>query len=557
MTEERGPIEIAVSGHIPEWVAGSLYRTGPGVYKVENTPKGTFHTSHWFDGLAHTHRFDIARGEDGVVKVVYSSRRQSDQMMEHIRTHGERKLYSFGQRSDPCLGIFSKIMATWQAATVKQQDKSIANINIAVHVNLPGLDSAAGNLVGKASSSAPGTAAEGSAGRSGRQTRLPRNVWVTTDNSMLKQVDPRTLEPIGFAPQRVLHPQLKGPLSCAHAQRDPITGDLYNWNQQFGREPTYRIFRVSAATGKTDILAVVRGLDVKAAYIHSFYLSPSFVILCIPSSHLGWNGLKIPWERNVIDAIDPFATSKKCKWFIIDRLHGRGVMARFETEAGFFFHTVNAFEERSDTDLQNGTTTLCCDVVEYANLDIMSQLYYDVLLRRNGADKDSWGSEQRARDATARLSRYSFCVPIDDLPRPGLNPTKTGTKTFSIPSPHCGELPTINPRFATRRHRYVYSLPSWGRSTVADGIVKTDMVTREALFWDIPHGHSPGEAIFVPRPGAAEEDEDDGVLLSVVLDGHSRRSYLLCLDARTMTETGRAEVGFAVALGFHGVHVPY
>jgi torulene dioxygenase len=86
--------------------------------------------------------------------------------------------------------------------------------------------------------------------------------------------------------------------------------------------------------------------------------------------------------------------------------------------------------------------------------------------------------------------------------------------------------------------------------------VKTDMVTREALFWDIPHGHSPGEAIFVPRPGAAEEDEDDGVLLSVVLDGHSRKSYLLCLDARTMTETGRAEVGFAVALGFHGVHVP-
>lgn len=51
--------------------------------------------------------------------------------------------------------------------------------------------------------------------------------------------------------------------------------------------------------------------------------------------------------------------------------------------------------------------------------------------------------------------------------------------------------------------------------------------------------------------------EDDGVLLSVVLDGDRGKSYLLCLDARDMTEVGRAEVDGVVGFGFHGEHVPH
>jgi torulene dioxygenase len=80
------------------------------------------------------------------------------------------------------------------------------------------------------------------------------------------------------------------------------------------------------------------------------------------------------------------------------------------------------------------------------------------------------------------------------------------------------------------------------------------METQEALIWNNPKAHTPGEAIFVPRPGGTEEDA--GVLLSVVLNGSTGTSYLLCLDARTMTEMGRAEVGMAIGFGFHGVHHP-
>jgi len=342
-------------------------------------------------------------------------------------------------------------------------------------------------------------------------------------------------------------------MSCAHAQRDPETGDIFNFNLQMGRFPTYRIFRVSASTGKTDILATITGPGIAPAYIHSFFLSPSSVVLCIPSSHLAFSGLKVLWERNILNAIEPFSTDKKCKWFVVDRLHGKGVVARFESEAGFFFHTINAFEERIGKD--SGSLGLCCDVIEYPSLDIMSSLYYDVLLGKDGADARFWGDTKRARSCMARLARYQLnisTVSKGSMPG-GQEGAGAITKVFSIPAPHCGDLPTINPRFATRQHRYVYSLSFSGRSMPADGIVKTDTETREARFWNISPGHTPGEAIFVPRPDGT--DEDDGILLSVVLDGSSKTSYLICLDAKTMSEVGRAEIGFAVAFGFHGVHV--
>lgn len=86
-----------------------------------------------------------------------------------------------------------------------------------------------------------------------------------------------------------------------------------------------------------------------------------------------------------------------------------------------------------------------------------------------------------------------------------------------------------------------------------DGIGNTDTQTGETLVWEAAR-QTPGEPIFVPAPDVSK-DEDDGAVLSVVLDGNSGSSYLLCLDARTTQEIGRASVGVPVGLGFHGRHL--
>ena len=83
-----------------------------------------------------------------------------------------------------------------------------------------------------------------------------------------------------------------------------------------------------------------------------------------------------------------------------------------------------------------------------------------------------------------------------------------------------------------------------------DSIVKIDTDDRrQSLRW-YAAGLYPGEPVFVPSPSAAAED--DGVLLSVVLDIDKDRSFLLVLDAASLKELARAAAPHAIPFHFHG-----
>jgi beta,beta-carotene 9',10'-dioxygenase len=69
--------------------------------------------------------------------------------------------------------------------------------------------------------------------------------------------------------------------------------------------------------------------------------------------------------------------------------------------------------------------------------------------------------------------------------------------------------------------------------------------------WSEVHCY-PGEPIFVTAPGAKREDQ--GVILSVVLDGGKGHSYLLVLDVMTFEEIERAAVPHHIPFGFHGMY---
>jgi carotenoid cleavage dioxygenase-like enzyme len=59
--------------------------------------------------------------------------------------------------------------------------------------------------------------------------------------------------------------------------------------------------------------------------------------------------------------------------------------------------------------------------------------------------------------------------------------------------------------------------------------------------------------VFVAAPDARAEDE--GVLLSVVFDSGTGRSFLVVLDAADLGELARAEAPHAIPYGFHGQFV--
>lgn len=498
-----------------------IYRTGPSINKVENTARGTHQVSHWFDAFGIAHKFEILppQADGGQVSVIYRSRSQSDEFIQNVKKLGWQKGVTFGQKRDPCVGLYAKVMSIFQPAQY--------NVPVTVVPNFPGFD-------------------KDTPAQSGNKLQIS-NIYATTDVNVLQKLDPNTLEPLGFAFQKSLHPSLKGPGSAAHVQRDPKTGDLFNFNLELGRHPTYRVFRVNAATGTTDILATVSDPELSPAYIHSLFLTENYVILCIPVTHYGWNGLKVLWERNVVNSIKPFDESQTCKWLVVDRRHGRGLISKFSTPAGFFFHSINAFEEKSKDDNGNEVTSINLDYVEFADLEILTYTSYDVLLNRNNA----FGQRLNQFESMhSQLVRQKFTLSPQTNACSFANKAE---KVVSIPSPHSGELPTINNARATKTYRYVYSVCVTGRSTFLDAVVKTDLETHEAVIWHGPRGHSPGEAIFVARPGGS--DEDDGVLLSIVVDGTTHTSYLLCLDAKTMTELGRAEADFSIGATTHGFHM--
>ncbi|KAI9376106.1 carotenoid oxygenase [Aspergillus egyptiacus] len=508
------PTELRIIGTFPPQTAGTLYRTGPGHFKLDPSQpcndKPVYARSHWFDGFSQIHRFQIVPDEtdpSSGCRVFYTSRSQCDELLEEARRCGSLDHYvTFAQRRDPCASVFEKVKTVFRpTGPGKGKAKSLANVAVTVRPGMPGMQRGV--------------------------------VTALTDANQIQNMDLETLEPVGVTDQTCLHPELKGPLSCAHAAYDPVTGDLYNYNLDLGVRATYRIFETSAATGKTRILATISGSGVKPAYIHSFFLSEDYIVLVVWPLYFRNFGASILWERNIIDALR-FDPTAQAKWYVVDRKRGRGLVATFTSPAFFTFHTVNAFQE----DRGDGTVDIVCDLIQFPDDNVVRHLYYENVLSTGPGRPPHEG-------ARPKLARYRLSA----VPKQGTKKEVANAEVIKTID-GVGELPTINPGYATKRHRYVYGIVDRGYSSFVDGLAKTDLETGEVRYWGRePKPHTPGEAVFIPD--GTEESEDAGYLLSVVLDGEKGTSYLVCLDARDMTEVARAEYDHAISIGLHGVHL--
>jgi torulene dioxygenase len=517
-----------VKGTIPDYAAGTLFRTGLGPRKLETELGTTFRVNHWFDGFAEVHRFQIhaPTSDHPAVRVSYNSRSSCDGVIERIRRTGKDEGYTFGAKYDLCTSYFQKLQGFFKPAPAMKEPDQI-NMAVTLSPNFPGL-----NLTG------------------GRLNQAPeKNKIVSlcnkTDTSYFQMLDPQTLEPIGIAQQKSLHPSLTGPSSATHAKSDPVTGDVYNYNLKYGRKGTYRVFTVSASTGKTSILATI---SADSSYLHSLFLTEHYVILCVWNAFFSLCGAPIFYHKNIVDALAPYDGTRPALWYVIDRTPveagGKGLTATYESDPFFAFHAINAYEEPGS---QKGQTDIIADVIAYSNHDCIKRFYLDNMISDSVTAKGfSDGAFAHCRASIQRFRLPS--IPVE----PATAPSRAHT-VFSRGRELSIELPAISPKRLLHKHRFVYGVTDTGKSSFFDGLVKYDVDTHTALQWTY-HGQTAGEPIFVPDPES--EEEDAGVLLSVVLDGVEGQSYLLVLDAKTMKEVGRASVDGVVGFGFHGTHVP-
>ncbi|RAH64468.1 uncharacterized protein BO66DRAFT_336137 [Aspergillus aculeatinus CBS 121060] len=449
--EHRTPVELPVMGTLPNQLAGTLYRIGPGTYKVKDSD---FQLSHWFDGFSFVHRFELVpQSTTGSCKVFYNARGQVDALTEEARKSGTLKGMTFGQKRDPCESIFRKVKSFFHPP-FNSKDPGLVNAGVtASSLQVPGASLAAA-----------------------------RSLTSLTDANVLKHINPETLEPMGVTRQVDLHPDLKGPLSCAHAEVDPTTGDFYNFNLNMRRYATYRIFRTSATTGQTEILATITGPEVKAAYLHSFFLSADYVILCVWPANYAAGGLKILWERNIADAIS-FDRMAPARWYVVDKVHGQGVVGTYLSPAFFCFHTINAWQETNRAGNDNGDddddddadgsltiTDIFCDIIQYPTDEMIQRAYYDTMVSTGPNVTRYYGSElSRPRLVRYRLPAVTRAAKEDDAKErssepDAILPLPNAEAILTIDNDHCvGDLPTFNPRFRTRKTRYVYNLINQGK----------------------------------------------------------------------------------------------
>jgi torulene dioxygenase len=215
----------------------------------------------------------------------------------------------------------------------------------------------------------------------------------------------------------------------------------------------------------------------------------------------------------------------------------------------FAFHAINAYEVDDD---------IILDLSDYDDTGPIAATYLSSLRSPNKPPPEMIIGRAR-RFRLPAVSSTQAHVDGSGRVHAGLE-LRDAEQVFRLPQEQCIELPCTNPAYAHKRYRYAYGISrAHPDSDYADQLVKLDIdaaaagkTSDAATFW-FEDGATPGEPIFVASPGGVEED--DGVLLSVVLDGKRGKSAVVVLDARNMRELGRAEMDGAFPQGYHGLWV--
>ena len=339
-------------------------------------------------------------------------------------------------------------------------------------------------------------------------TRLGDEYLALTETPIPVRFDPETLATLGHDEGAAAF----GQLTTAHPHHDAGSGELMNFAAHLGRRSEYRVYaRRSSTDGRTLATMPVR----EPAYMHSFAITPRFAVLL--ENPLVVNPLKLALSGKAFIHNYQWKPERGMRIHAFDR--ATGALHRSWTADPFFvFHTINAFEDGGD---------LVVDLCAHADASIIDLLDLEGLRAGTNAPQD-------ARPLRLTLPLAGGAVAARPLADVDL------------------ELPRIDyRRHNGRDYRYAYatSLREPGAPGFLDQLAKLDVAEGSVATWH-EEGCFPGEPVFVGAPDA--DGEDEGVLLSVVLDARSGTSFLLALDAGDLGELGRAHVPQHVPFGFHG-----
>ena len=356
--------------------------------------------------------------------------------------------------------------------------------------------------------SAPGANANVSIGK------IAEEFVAQTETPLPVAFDKDTLKTIGIVSYS---DELKGELTTAHPHYDRGSHEAFNYLLSFGPKSTYTIYTLPDGSKKRQPIGSYS--TNRPSYMHSFGLSQKYAILM--EFPLVVNPLSMLLSGKPFIANYTWKPERGTRFSLVDRHTGEVNYAHTD-EAWFGFHHVNAVDRGGKIDL---------DIIVYPNADVVQYFYLNSLLSRPN------------HEAYPKNELRRFAIDVSD-----------GTVSSRRLIDHSAELPRINyGQHNSRTYRYVYAngIARQGESGFLDTVVKFDLAG-DVKEWR-QEGQYPGEPVYVARPDA--QSEDDGILLTVVLDAAAGNSYLLLLDAYDLSEIARARVPQHVPFGFHGAYI--
>jgi carotenoid cleavage dioxygenase len=195
----------------------------------------------------------------------------------------------------------------------------------------------------------------------------------------------------------------------------------------------------------------------------------------------------------------------KSRFGLIPRYGGSDEIRWFEAEPTYILHFLNAYEDGDE---------------------VVMDAYFqeDPCPRPLATAPDGFGH------LMSFLDEYSF--------KPKLHRWRFNLKTGETSEGHLDdrvlEFGMFNQRYAGRPYRYAYSTttkPGW---FLFNSFVKHDLKTGQSWSLPLEEGRFASEAPFAPRLGAT--DEDDGYLVSFVIDENRGASECILVDCKRFTD---------------------
>lgn len=333
-----------------------------------------------------------------------------------------------------------------------------------------------------------------------------------TETPLPVQFDPSTLQTLGLCNYDDTLPH-RNCWESAHPHVDSNTGTIINYLVDFGIHTYYIVYRIDSKTKQRKLLAKIP--TQSPSYMHTFSITQRYIVF---TEYPFVIHSKIPLLKNrgfIQNYV--WEPQRGTTFLILDNKTG-AVVCRCKGESFFAFHHVNAYEEEG---------FILVDIISYPNADIVMDL----------ADYGK-GSPEKSLSLPS-LIRYKIHLSSGSV---------TQKTISSIPF----ELPRINNKYDGNKYSYAYACdPRESFDSAGRNLYKIDLNQGKIWYWSQP-GCYPGEPIFVPHPEKNDGGEDGGVVLSVILNDFTGKSFLLILDAQSWQEIGRAEIAHHIPMGLHG-----